>query len=79
MKHKEIERLIQEWLDGDLSPDDNARLDMHIAQCPECALFYQEITQATRLVHQLGELHPKTDFNARILARLGLRRRFAWK
>jgi len=78
MKHKEIERLIQERLDNELSPDDNARLDRHMAQCPDCALFYQEISRATRLVHQLGELHPQADFNARIFARLGLKRRFAW-
>lgn len=78
MKHKEIERLIQKRLDGELSPGDSVRLDRHMAQCSECALFFQEISQATRLVHRLSELHPQADFNARIFARLGLKRRFAW-
>lgn len=78
MKHKEIERLIQERLDGELKPNDSARLEDHLAQCPDCALFYEEISQTTRLIHQLEELHPERDFNSRILARLGLQRRFAW-
>ncbi|UCG29610.1 MAG: zf-HC2 domain-containing protein [candidate division WOR-3 bacterium] len=78
MKHKEIERLIQKGLDGELKPNDKARLDNHLARCHDCATFHQEMSQTTRLVRQLGEIHPRADFNARILARLGIRQRFAW-
>ena len=78
MKHKEIERLIQKRLDGELKPEDSARLEDHLAKCPDCALFYEEISQTTGLIHQLEELHPQRDFNSRILARLGFGRRFAW-
>lgn len=61
-----------------MSPNDDVRLDSHLAHCSECALFYQEMVQATRLVYQLDEIRPRADFNARILAHLGLHRRFAW-
>ncbi|UCD04728.1 MAG: zf-HC2 domain-containing protein [candidate division WOR-3 bacterium] len=78
MRHKDIERLIQRKLDGDLSPSDSARLNKHLAQCSDCTSFYREITQTTNLVRQLHEFHPSAGFNARVLAGLGVRRRFAW-
>jgi predicted anti-sigma-YlaC factor YlaD len=78
MRHKDIERLIQLSLDGELDTDDSDRLNKHLAQCSECAMFYQELSQTTRLVRQLHEIHPQADFNVRILARLGAKKRFAW-
>jgi len=78
MKHKEIERLIQRRLDNDLGPSDNARLDKHLADCSDCALFFRDISRTTNLVRQLREFHPQTGFNSRVLAALGAKRRFAW-
>jgi anti-sigma factor RsiW len=78
MKHKEIERLIQKQLDRELSIDGKRKLDMHLAQCPQCTQLYQEMAQATRSVTELTEFYPQAGFNARVLAKLGLKRRFAW-
>ncbi|MDH4210374.1 MAG: zf-HC2 domain-containing protein [candidate division WOR-3 bacterium] len=78
MRHKEIERLIQQRLDRELNPDESARLDKHLARCSECAVFFQEMSQTASLVQQIDEMHPQVGFNARILARLGAKRRFAW-
>ncbi|KPK64357.1 hypothetical protein AMJ83_02770 [candidate division WOR_3 bacterium SM23_42] len=78
MKHKEIERLIQKKLDREIGLDEKRKLDKHLAQCPECVLYYQEMMQASKSLRELTEFYPQTDFNARVLAKLGLRRRFAW-
>lgn len=78
MRHKEIERLIQQKLDRELGPDESARLDKHLARCSECAMFYREMSQTASLVQQIVEMHPHVGFNTRILARLGAKRRFAW-
>jgi anti-sigma factor RsiW len=78
MKHKKIERLIQKKLDREIGPDEKRKLDKHLAQCSDCSLFYTEMVQASKSVRQLTEFYPQTDFNARVLAKLGLRRRFAW-
>jgi predicted anti-sigma-YlaC factor YlaD len=79
MKHKEIARLIQKKLDREIGPEEKRKLDIHLAQCPQCARFYQEMAQATRWVTELTEFFPQAGFNARVLAKLGLKRRFAWK
>ena len=78
MKHKEIERLIQKELDREIGLSEKRKLDKHLTQCPECALFHQEMTQASKSIRQITEFYPQADFNARVLAKLGLRRRFAW-
>ena len=78
MKHNEIERLIQKNLDREIGPDEKRKLDKHLAQCPDCSLFYTEMKQASQSVRQLTEFYPRADFNARVLAKLVLRKRFAW-
>lgn len=78
MKHKDIERLIQKKLDREIGVDEKRKLDKHLAKCAECALFYQEMMQATKQIRELTEFYPQAGFNARVLAKLGLRRKYAW-
>lgn len=78
MKHKAIEKLIQKELDAELGPEDRARLDRHLAQCAECSRLSDGLSQTAKLVRHLEDIHPRADFNRRILERIGLKRRFAW-
>jgi anti-sigma factor RsiW len=78
MKHKEIERLIQKNLDREISPSEQQMLDTHLAQCPECAQFSREMAGIGKSLSAITQFYPEADFNARVLAQLGLRRRFAW-
>lgn len=78
MKHKEIERLIQKRLDRELDVDEKRVLDKHLAQCPDCALLCRQMLETNDGLHALVEYFPPADFNTRLLARLELRRRFAW-
>jgi hypothetical protein len=78
MKHKEIERLIQKRLDREISHAEQSKLDKHLTQCPHCQRFGQQMAQTIKGLNELTEFFPKADFNARILASLGMKRRFAW-
>ena len=78
MKHKEIEKLIQKRLDRETNPDEESRLDEHLAQCSHCARQYQEMTQIGRSVKEITQFYPQAGFNTRVLAKLGLRRRVPW-
>lgn len=79
MKHKDIERLIQRQLDREISPSEKRILDKHLAQCPECNRFFQEMVETGKSLAALSQFYPQANFNARVLAELGLQRRFAWK
>ncbi len=78
MKHKTIEKLIQKALDAELGSEERVRLDRHLAQCAECSRLSEGLSQAARLVRHLDDIHPRADFNRRVLERIGLKRRFAW-
>jgi len=78
MKHKDIERLIQKRLDRETKPDEKRRLDKHLAQCTHCARQYQEMMLVSKSIKEITEFYPQPGFNARVIAKLALRRRFAW-
>ena len=78
MKHKEIERLIQKRLDREINRAEQHKLEEHLAQCPHCRQFSQQLMQVNRKLNRLNEFYPSPDFNARVLTKLGIKRRFAW-
>ena len=78
MKHKEIERLIQKKLDRETNADEESRLDKHLAQCSQCAQQYQELMQVSKSIKEIVQFYPQPGFNARVIAKLALKRRFAW-
>lgn len=78
MKHKEIERLIQKQLDREISGVELSKLEKHLAQCPHCMRVSEQMMELNSGLNRLNEFFPRPDFNARVLARLGMKRRFAW-
>lgn len=78
MKHKEITGLIHKKLDREITPDEQRRLDKHLAGCPQCARIFEEMTGLDRSLRQLIEFYPGRDFNGLVLARLGFVRKYAW-
>lgn len=78
MKHKEIERLIQKKLDHEIDSVELSKLEQHLAQCPHCMRFAEQMMQVSRGLNQLNEFFPRPDFNARVIAQLGIKKRFAW-
>jgi len=71
MNCKEAAEFFYPYLDKELSPDDVAKLEAHIAECEPC-MGHMEFDRALRhLVRkQSGEVKVSTDFKDRILEKL---------
>jgi len=54
---RELVELASDYLDGTLPPEERARVDAHLADCPHCADY---LAQMRRTVRLLGSLRPDT-------------------
>ncbi len=78
MNCRHAEELIQQSLDGALTPDERARLDAHLTACPACRQAWNEHHQLARLAHRwtmgAGQTNDTGDaFTAQVLARVAAR------
>ena len=69
MNCQEALEAISAAIDGELSPDERAALDAHLASCPACAALFEELSGQSRLLRDLDCAVP-ADLSARILASL---------
>ncbi len=51
---RELVELVTDYLEGALPPEDAARFDRHLAVCPGCTTYVEQIRQTVR---QAGRLH----------------------
>ncbi len=79
MRHKDIELLIQKKLDREMTEDEEVILFKHLNQCRECQIYYQEMEKIKEDLLNLNEFFPETDFNARMFARISIRRQKTWQ
>jgi hypothetical protein len=56
-------------LDGELTPAERSALDEHLADCPDCAALYEELSGQSRLLRELDCDVPE-DLSQRILSQL---------
>lgn len=52
---QEFVELVTDYLEGATSPAATARVDAHLARCPDCRTY---LSQMRRTVHVLGALPP---------------------
>jgi anti-sigma factor RsiW len=55
---KELVELVTEYLEGTLTPRDRARFDAHVAGCPACEAYVEQMRTTIALARagaQLGE------------------------
>jgi len=63
--------LLQAYADGQSSPDDEARVEVHIRECPDCALKLSELHDLTEMVvAKLAPARVSTTFVDRVIAAL---------
>ena len=60
MTCKELVELVTEYLEGTLSTLDSARFEEHLAECPGCRTYLQQMRQT---IHVLGGL-PEESLSA---------------
>ncbi len=83
-KHRQYERLIDDYLLGKLKPEDQEAFEEHYFICPHC---FAKLDQQSEIVQILkkegvlettgeacGHVRPRPSLWRRLLARLGLRR-----
>lgn len=70
MTCEDLVELVTDYLEGSLDPDDMRRFDDHIANCPGCTAYLDQIREVVR---QAGELQ---GFDLSPAAREALMRAF---
>jgi len=68
----ELDTLLPEFLDGTLTPDQEAAAAEHLATCKACTLEIAELQGVTRLYSEYGALKLPEDARERIVEALGL-------
>jgi len=70
MNHEELRRRLSAYLEEDLAPGQRARIEEHLAGCPECRREYLELRHTVDLLRGLPEPEPPLDLAGRVIARL---------
>jgi anti-sigma factor RsiW len=52
---KELVELVTDYLEGALSPSDRRRFDEHVATCPYCQIYLDQMRQTIRALGHLPE------------------------
>lgn len=52
---REFVELVTEYLEGTMAPDDRSRFEQHLAICPGCATYVDQIRQTIALVGSIAE------------------------
>jgi len=68
MRCSSSEPLLDEFVDGTLSPADHARVAAHVAQCDDCAALLQELRVIDALLMKPRQLEPAPNFTFKVMA-----------
>jgi hypothetical protein len=64
-EHQWVEESLSAYMDGELSPADQARVKKHLQECKSCTEHLQELRQTVRLVRQLPVIPAPRSFAVR--------------
>ncbi|MGP4040196.1 anti-sigma factor family protein [Gracilibacillus sp. D59] len=68
--NKEIVELMHQYLDGDITKNDEQLLRSHLQSCEACQKHFQELKRTVALVTANIELKPSKDFTSNVMAGL---------
>ncbi len=55
MTCRELVELVTDYLEGAMAPDDRARFEQHLALCPGCGTYLEQMRRTIALVGRLAE------------------------
>jgi anti-sigma factor RsiW len=67
MACRELVELITDYLEGAMSPALRASLEAHLAECPGCVLYLEQMRQTMRTLGRLRERDLSADDRGRLL------------
>jgi hypothetical protein len=70
------EAVLNEYLDGELSPTEKERMELHMKKCASCRERLQELGRVFDLLENLGEKEFEVDLTARVINQLQPRSRW---
>ena len=71
---RELVTLVTDYLEDRLTPDDRARFDAHIAGCPHCTAYVEQMRETIRLTGTLREEEIPAEVREALLAALRVRK-----
>jgi len=64
MTCQELVELVSDYLDGALALEDRARFDAHLAECPGCERFVEQMRATLALTRATAELQHRPEVSA---------------
>jgi anti-sigma factor RsiW len=61
---QELVELVTEYFEGKLPPEQRARFEAHVAECPGCAIHLEQMRTTIRLVRAGAQLHERQEVAA---------------
>ena len=52
---RELVELVTEYLEGTLPPDERARFEAHLSECPYCRIYLEQMRRTIRTLGMLTE------------------------
>jgi anti-sigma factor RsiW len=57
----ELSEFLARYFAGELGPDERARFEKHLAECPECVVYVRSYSETMRLAKNAYELDAMSD------------------
>jgi anti-sigma factor RsiW len=65
-----IIKWMHDYLDDDITPDDERELREHLQRCPACSRHFNSLQKTVAFIQQASHLTPPSNFTAEVMARL---------
>ena len=68
MTCRELVELVTEYFEGTLPDDERAEFDAHLALCPGCLYYVEQLRTTMRVVHDAEQLEARPEVGALLSA-----------
>jgi anti-sigma factor RsiW len=75
---EQIIELMHEYLDEEITPDQERILREHLQSCKECEAIFNELNKTIAFVKSVSHMQVPDDFTANVLSRLPKEKRKIW-
>src|SRR4051794_40778189 len=75
---EQIIELMHEYLDEEITPDQERILREHLQNCKECEDIFNELNKTIAFVKSVSHMQVPDDFTANVLSRLPKEKRKIW-
>jgi anti-sigma factor RsiW len=75
---EQIIELMHEYLDEEITPDQERLLREHLQSCKECEGIFNELKKTVAFVKSISTMQAPDDFTANVLSRLPKEKRTIW-